>query len=198
MTGPRAFTADHAAAVLAYAVSVDDRLRTDESTAAARIRAWATILGDVDPAFAMQHTRWWYSRAGANRITPGEIRTAWHTQRRREDNRRPAVPPPPASPPADLRGFIAAVRAAVAAGRDPGSVPPPRSAAPFTRERDRLTRRCVNWRTCPCEHYACRDGWLDMQTTVGNALGRTYPAVERCPHCHDAAMMALDLAGGKR
>lgn len=188
------FLPAHAAALLAYVTSVDERFATtDEATAAARVRAWQTILHDVDPGFALQHARRYYSRAGQLRITPAEIRTAWAGHLRRQDARERAPLAPSAPPPTGLRDYLRQAAAAYAAGRDPGSIPPP-SGAGLSPEADRASRKCREWRTCACDHTRCRDGWLDREERIVNALGKSYPAVSACPHCRDAVLMAAELA----
>lgn len=193
MSGP-VFLPAHAAALLAYVTSVDERFAgTDEATAAARNRAWTTILSDVDPGFALQHARRYYSKAGQPRITPAEVRNAWQGAKRREDARTRPQLPRSVAPPEGLREYLRLAVAAVAAGRDPGEVPVP-AGARLSREADQASRKCREWRTCACDHTKCRDGWLDAEETITNGLGLSYPAVTACPSCRDAALMAVELA----
>jgi hypothetical protein len=194
VTGEPIFQPAHSAALLAYVASVDDRFATtDEAVAAARVRAWQTILSDVDPGFALQHARRYYSKVGQPRLTPAEVRNAWvQAQRRQEQRERPPLAQG-VQPAPRVRDYLRAVVAAVAAGRDPGSITPP-AGATLTPEADVASRRCANWRNCACDHTGCRDGWLDAEERVTNSLGKSYPAVTHCPHCRDAALMAAELA----
>lgn len=194
MTGTPVFLPAHASALMAYISSVDSRFtEVSEEVAAARLRAWTSILSDVDPAFALAHARRFYSRARPDRITPGEIRTAWMTQQRREAAR--TRPPLPAGTPAPtgLRDYLNAVLAAVQAGRDPATVPVPAGKS-ITPEAELASRRCEHWRDCACDHTTCRAGWLDNEVEVKSVHGLAYRAVEPCPHCRDAALMAAERA----
>lgn len=188
------FLPGHAAALLAFIGSVDDRFQeVDATVSGARIRSWAVILRDVDPSFAMSHARRFYATARPNRITPAEIRTAWMAHLRREEAMNQPKPPQSVPAPPGIADYLRAVLKAAREGRPVEDVPRP-EAGTMTPAQDHLTRRCRHWRGCACDHVACRDGWLDRESRIGNALGRSYPAVEPCPHCRDAALMAAEAA----
>lgn len=201
------FTADHAAALLAFCTGVDDRFSTaDPQTADARVRSWASILEGVDPQWALGFARRAYSKARDRMLTPGEIRTGWLDHVRVEDSRtvpratggRLHVGPAPEGAPETLWDYLAALRAAAARGADPTTVPRPVSARVMSRADDLRSRQCDHWRTCACDHSRCRGGFLDVEDTATNMLGLVYQTVTRCPHCQDAALMAADGTAAPR
>lgn len=189
------FLPEHASAVLAYVTSVDSRFHEQSDTvAAARVRAWASILHDVEPAFALEYARRYYSKPQDQRITPAAIRSSWMGQVRREEARTRPRAPRGAPPPAGLADYLRQAVKVAQAGGDVAEVPLPAGVTPISAEQDHHLRRCANWRGCACDHLHCREGWLDAEDRVVSVHGQAYPAVKRCPHCHDAALMAAEAA----
>ena len=187
--------ATQAVTLLAYITSVDPRWsQLPDEEASIRATAWATVLEDVDPVWAMAHTKRYYSREQSYQITPGGIRAAWMTTQRVEGAKArqapeevPGVPVPP-----NLSAYMREVLAISQAGGDPTTVPRPASARHMTVAEDIRSRLCRYWKGCACDHKRCRDGWLDEAQHVIGTTGLTYEQVEPCPHCHDAAIMAAE------
>ena len=194
------FGIEHADALLAYIRSVDPRwAAVAQDQAETRSRAWATILADVDPAWALAYARRFYSRDQSERIAPGMIRQAWRTEARVQEARDRPAPTPSMPVPPNLAAYMRECLKASAEGRDPAQVPKPATAKHMTKADDIRSRLCRYWKGCACDHTKCRDGWLDEEQGFIGQNGLPYSGVQPCPHCHDAAIMAAEpVMKGKR
>lgn len=194
------FEVQHSHALMAFIRSVDPRwAAVAEDQADARARSWAVILEDVDPGWALQYAKRFYSTDQRERLAPGMIRQAWMAdqrvdlakQRERDETGVPV--------PESLAQFMREAIRLAAAGQDPGQLPPPASARHMTKVEDLRSRLCRYWQGCACDHTKCRDGWLDEEQTFIGSTGLSYSGVRACPHCHDAAIMAAEpVMKGKR
>lgn len=190
---------DEVRSLLSYASSVDQWLKaSDPGMASAMVEGWASLLGDVPADFAMRVARTHYAQGGARTLQPGDVAAAW-AERRREAQQRTdevevralAAAAQEALPVgAGASAYLRDLAAAAAAGRDLSTVPRPATVRVLPHDADVRGRRCVYHALCACDHEHCRDGWADDEARVVNALGRSYPAAQRCLHCQDALIMA--------
>lgn len=197
-------TRQEVALVAASAAAIDPRLATrDEATTDLRTAAWFQIIGDVPLAFALDQVRAAYSEVRDWPLQPAEILQAWRQQQTAARTAQaPYVGPYDEEPAETLDG--GAAKPSVAAwlrqaldaareGRSIDSVPKPFGGPiQWTEQAIRRQRQCPYPDLCACSHTECRSGWLDVEGTVVNGLGKTYVQVERCPHCKDALLMAID------
>jgi hypothetical protein len=200
-------TRDHVTVLLALLVSLDSRLvARDERTAEIRVNAWTSLLGEVDPGFAVRYAETAYQEIRDYALTPAEILVAW-----REDQATTAESSGSALFDAGryleqqhgwdpvMVDYLRDVLEAVKAGDDPESVPrPATSRRPLTPEQDAWQRRCRYHRICACDHRVCRDGFLDAEETIIGLNAASYPVVRRCTWCADALTMAIERGIAKR
>lgn len=194
-TGAR-FTAQHAAGLLATLSALDGRLKAnDEATATIRVNAWAALLGEVDPGYAMKYAQRAYQQVRDWPLQPAEILQEWRREQaaaQQGDDRSERLEQGELGvtrPAGAMRDYLRAVFAALQAGQPFDSVPRPVGVGSFSPARDARERRCVFHRLCACDHTKCREGYLDAEHTLV-IEGQSYPAVEACPFCHDALLMA--------
>lgn len=195
---------EHVEALLALLVSLDGRLRApDAATAEIRAKAWTSLLGEVDPAFAVRYVEHAYQELRDVAMTPAEILVAW-----REDQRVQAETAGAAKFDADryldtgaragwdpvMIDYLRDVLEAHQRGEDVGTVPRPQTTRqPLTPAQDAWQRRCAFHRICACDHTRCRAGFLDEVThEPGGFDGSPYEKVTRCPFCADALAMAVE------
>lgn len=193
--------------LLRYASSLDQWLRqTNPEEGAVMVVGWASILEPVDAAGAMAYVRRHYSEPGARTLTPGDVLGDWHDRRRASAAEETAAAeleartvPGTLMPMVAVSDYLRDVMEAVRAGLSWDSVARPKGVGRgLTPHADELSRRCCYHTLCACDHKACRDGWLDEPGAVTNTLGRTYEAVQRCPHCLDALKMAEERGIAKK
>lgn len=194
--------------VLASAASIDPRLAArDPETADLRHTGWWHILSEVPFPFAMDYLRRFYSEPRDFPMQPAEILQAWRDQlREQRAAARAPVEDVEDQPTLDggsarpsMIAWLREVWSASVNGQDPRAVKVP-LGGPFNRtmEAERRSRQCVYPDICACSHTECRDGWLDVETTRTTDLGVATAAVERCPHCKDAVLMAEERGIAKR
>lgn len=195
---------DQARVLLAYLVALDPRLRaSDEGTAAIRTKAWAKLLDEVDPGYAMRFVELAYSEPREWALQPAEILQGWRTAqadaRTAEETLWREKYPDRRKSSAVMQAYIRKVWAAIQGGKSFDTVPRPVGlVVQLSPEADARERRCVYHRICACEHIQCRDGLLDEEVVLVNGLGVSYPAVKRCPFCNDALLMAEERGLAKR
>lgn len=199
--GP-AMTQAHVEGLLGLLVALDARMKApDAATAALRVKAWAALLQEVEPTYAMRHAELAYQVPRDWPLQPAEILVAWRTEQAEaraaaDAAYRQAHPGGRATATAMADWVREALRVA-AAGGDVAAIPRP-IMEPLSPERDAYERRCQHWQLCACPHTDCREGILDDETTITGPSGLTYPAVKRCPWCQDALTMAEDQGHAKR
>ena len=198
--------------LLSYCAGLDPWLKSfapDE--AAMTLAGWSDLLGAVPLEFAKATAKRHYSHPDARTLTPGEVLSLWNAERRRaqtlaERDERAATALELNAGTAEVQTvipaggateYLEALAEAIAAGKDPRSVPRPAGVRVLSPVGDVASRRCRHHDICACTHTECRDGWLDVETTVVNGNGASYPAVERCPNCEDAGKMADELGRTK-
>lgn len=193
--------------VLATAAAIDPRLAArDPETAELRVTGWWHILAEVPLPFALDYVRRFYSEPRDFPMQPAEVLQTWRERQR--EQRAAARTPQDAEEQLTLDGgaarpsMIAWLREAWVAtseGRSPSSVQIP-MGGPFNRTSDaeRRIRQCTYPDICACSHTECRDGWLDAETTRTTDVGASTVAVQRCPHCKDALLMAEERGIAKR
>ena len=203
VTLPQGMSRSEVALVATSAAAIDPRLATrDEASADLRNSAWFQIIGEVPIGFALDHVRAAYSEVRDWPLQPAEILQAWRQQ---QSAARAAEAPyvgPYEREPETLDGgaanpsvatWLREVREALADGKTIDSVPKPFGGpVQWTEQAIRRQRQCPYPDLCACSHTECRAGWLDVEGTVVNGLGKTYTTVQRCPHCNDALLMAID------
>lgn len=199
-------------ALLSYCAGLDQWLKaTGPDEAAMMAAGWSDLLRDVPLDFARGHVRSHYGNADARTIQPGDMLSAWRADRRRaeqlhdRDERRELAAPLLSDaavqgviPGPGATEYLAALRVAVESGKDPRKVSRPAAVRVLSLEGDVASRRCRFHDVCVCTHTECRDGWLDIESTIVNAAGRRYAAVERCPVCGEAQSMAEETGRARR
>lgn len=191
----------HVEALLALLVSLDGRLRApDAATAEIRAKAWTSLLGEVDPAFAVRYVEHAYQELRDVVMSPAEILTAWREDQREKAEAVGETLYDTAERWVDSRvgwepvmvDYMRDVLAAYQRGEPVESVPTPKSTRPpLNAQQDAWERRCAFHRICACDHLQCRDGWLDAPVFQRGPFGM-YEKVERCSHCGDATAMAIE------
>lgn len=205
-------TPEETSVLLAYAQTLDSRLRQTEEQAKYQISAWSKILDEVPPAFARSQVDRFY-RAGTPQaaLGPGDIRGAWRTAQRTEaakDNSIGVLLPvaiPSRAPDwfrdmamrcADgwketrkLHGAAYMQAAAELNLRNVQVVHQYREPDFHELRRDERQRDCGT-AGCPCPHQECRGGFRDAETQTG--------AVQRCDWCYEAVTMAQELSPKRR
>lgn len=199
---------DEVRALLSAASSLDRWLKaTDPETAQQMVEGWHHLLGEVPLDFAQGVVRRHYGTPDVRTMTPGDVLAAWDTQRRREeqaavDAEVKALAAPVSVqdgiPVAGAGRYLHDLTAAIAEGRDPRSVQRPAGVRVLSPREDELSRRCRFHDLCACTHTECRDGWMDEETTVVGLNGRRYTAVQLCPPCRDAFLMAEERGRTKK
>lgn len=197
LVGGTRMTPDHIRVLLGTLSALDTRLAAkDEGNANIRVNAWASLLAEVDPAYAMRYAQQAYQQVRDWPLQPAEILQGWRADQAAteaasdQDHRTTDAGQRPAGP-SKMHGWIRDVWAAVSAGRSWESVPVPEGAVfQRTAEQESRERRCAFWRICACDHQRCRDGWSDDEALIVGVNGRRYPGVHRCLHCGDALVMA--------
>lgn len=199
-------TFQHTEALLALLVSLDPRLRaTDASTAALRTNAWTSLLGEVDPAYAVKYAELAYQEVRDFPLTPAEILVAWRTEARETAQQAgealfagDTYQQVSHGWPAEMADWVRNVVTTIRHGGDGSEVPRPQNRQrQLTVAQDAWRRRCAFHRICACDHTVCRDGWLDEVTEEPGPFG-DYEKVTRCPHCADALAMAVEQGIAKR
>lgn len=205
----QAMTTEHVEALLALLVSLDPRLRApDAGTAEIRVRAWAGLLAEVDPAYAVAYVERAYQEIRDWPLQPAEILQAWRAEAEEKaeaageelfdgDGMQRWAAGQGWEPV--VLDWLREVLAAANRGEDPTSVPQPHtSVRPLTPQQDAWQRRCAYHRICACDHTHCRAGFLDAEEEIIGWQGHRYPVVRRCNHCEDALKMAIEQGLAKR
>lgn len=180
---------------------------TDADMAQEMVSGWSRILEAVPLAFAQRTVRDHYAAPEARTIQPGDIAGAWRAQRRHDQDladaearRTEAATVLEATTIGDVIAlggageYLRAMQAAIGRGEDPRTVARPAGVRvrTYSPEAEARERRCTFWEVCICTHTECRDGWLDDDTTVVGANGRSYAAAQRCPRCEEGLQMAQE------
>lgn len=182
---------EEVADLLRYASTLDRWLRaSDQESGQMMVAGWSNMLAAVPATAAQATVLAHYSQANARTLTPGDILSAWRDQELRETR---TVADKEARTPrtgGQLLGvYLRRVLEVVRGGGRVEDVPVP-SGSGLTPAAEAWARRCAYPTICACSHTECRAGWLDVETSVVNGLGDTYPAVRRCPVCADGLLMA--------
>lgn len=193
--------------LLRYCSALDPWLKqTSPEEGAVMVGGWATILAHVPADHAMRYAQVHYSQGNARTITPGDVLADYHDTVRAEQAaaEEAEVRELATVGAGDLLGgsgaaaYLRDLASAHAAGRDLSTVPRPATVRVLPVDADVRGRRCVYHALCACDHTRCRGGWSDDEAVVVNALGRSYPAVQRCLHCQDALIMAEERGVAKK
>lgn len=192
--------------LLRFCSSVDPWLKqTSPEEAVVMVGGWGAILQDVPLDTAMLAAKAHYSEPNARTIQPGDLLGAFHAQRRAHgkaeaEQERLALAGPQQGllPAPNMIAWLRDVMHAALRGEDTSTIPRPSGVRQLSEKHDAYLRRCIYHGLCACDHTTCRDGWMDAEETVTSELGRTYPAVRRCPHCLDALLMAEDRGIAKK
>lgn len=190
--------------LLRFCSSVDPWLKqTSPEEGAVMVAGWGLLLGEVPADAAARYARAHYQHGDARTLTPGDLLDAWTAERRRAHDQddaqaRAAEAVPIGDALAIAVGgageYLAAMQAAIARGENPHDVPRPAGVRvrTYSPEAEARERRCVYWEVCVCTHTECRAGWLDDDTVVVGANGRSYPAAARCVRCEEGLLMAQE------
>lgn len=202
-----------AVAVAAVAVA-DYRVRNlTEADSNALVMMWSRHLPDVPLDWVLNLVTRHYAQADPPELTSGRVLAAYRATQRVEAarEREPALIGDwfRAEAPAGFAEYVAGTVSEWERARSQPDGSPewyqvrdelrdqidaePLPWARAVRGDDSRERRCVNHDICVCTHTECRDGWLDVETDVGNKLGGRFPAVKQCPHCADAVQMRHEL-----
>lgn len=190
--------------LLRYASTLDRWLRTtDPEAGQLMVAGWTDMLASVPYAVARETVLRHYSVHQERTIQPGDILDAYRESLRAQtaaevleqaaELREAEVGPRPL-----MGAWMREVLAAIRAGEAPESVPFPAMLPPLSPSAEAWQRRCAFPSICACSHTECRGGWLDVEVEVSNTLGRSYPAVKRCPVCSDGILMAQERGIARR
>jgi len=122
-------TPAHIRVLLGTLSALDTRLAAkDEGNANIRVNAWASLLAEVDPAYAMRYAQQAYQQVRDWPLQPAEILQGWRGDQAAteaasdQDHRTTDAGQRPAGP-SKMHGWIRDVWAAVSVGRSWESVP---------------------------------------------------------------------------
>lgn len=194
--------------LLRFCSSLDPWLKaTSPEEGAVMVAGWGLMLEAMPPDVAMKAAREHYQHGDSRTITPGDLLDAWAAVRRADQKSTGDEVQAKSIQQALDAGegigsvvfgsgaqYLADMMAAVARGEEPESVVRPAGVRVLnlSPEAGARERQCAFPDVCVCTHTECRAGWLDEYTTRTNALGRTYPAAQRCPRCEEGLVMAQE------
>lgn len=195
-------TVDHVKVLLGTLSALDPRLvAPNPGDAARKVSAWAALLQEVEPGYAMQFAKQAYSEPRDWPLTPAEILQSWRAneelRHQRADHQARQDGPRGGGDPR-MTAYLRACLVALRKGEPVESVPRPMTASALTPEQEERSRRCAFYKICACPHTDCRAGVSDTYGVVRSVLGGDYPMARWCSHCQDARIMAMETGVAKR